>query len=123
MNLLENLQVSPSEGCVKWIYNSREVTIPLSTVGQALEDSVHQKVVVSVCDGKYPKLLKVFNFIGDEECTIEEPEQFQFYFLKEHSVHGVSVVCSSIEPIDGRFDWQFFILYPACELHRFSPSY
>lgn len=123
MNSVKDLKISIEKHCVDWIYGNRKISIPLSNIGQALEDVVNKKIVVSVCEGKYPKKLKVFNFFGDEECVIEEPPQFQFYFLKENSTYGVSVVCSSPEPIDGRFDWQFFISYQKCELQRFSPSY
>ena len=123
MSLVKGLQVNSNKDCVTWHYNGQDVMIRLNAIGQALEDVVHQKIVVSVCDGKYPKQLKVFSLFGSEECTITAPEQFQLYFLQENSMHGVSVVCTSDEPIDGRFDWQFLVLYPSCELKRFSPSY
>lgn len=123
MNLVKDLQINPTTDCVEWIYESQKIAISLSQAGQALEDKVNHKIIVSVTDGKYPKLLKIYNLFGDEECTVKEPQNFQFYFLREHSTYGVSVVCSSREPIDGRFDWQFFIAYPNCELRKFAPSY
>lgn len=123
MSLITDLKLADNKKSVTWFHDGREVNLTFSDAGQVIVDEVNQKIVVAICEGKYPKQLKVYSFHGDEECTLNEPKEFQFYYLQKNSSYGVSVICTTAEPIDGRLDWQFYIEYSSCTLTRFAPAY
>ncbi|SMF14131.1 hypothetical protein SAMN02745866_00911 [Alteromonadaceae bacterium Bs31] len=123
MNTLESIKISEDKSNLTWTYNGEHVHINLENIGQAIEDKVQGKIVVSVCRGKWPYLIKVYSFSGEEIYSISEPKPYEFYYLKAHSDYGVSVICTSKESVDGRMDWQFVIDYSSGQLKRAAPSY
>ncbi len=123
MSDVSNLIISDDKARVSWNYSGNVIEISAKDIGQAIEDTVHGNIVVSLCKGEYPYQIKVFNAAGKVRFTFDEPKQFEFYYLKPHSTFGVSIVCTSDEPVDGRMDWQFEIDYKKGELRRAAPSY
>lgn len=123
MSVIKNLVISDSKNSASWSHNEHSIVINLENISQAIEDTVHNKVIVAICRGKYPYQIKVFSPEGNEEFAFKEPEPFEFYYLKKHSSYGVSIICTSDMPVDGRMDWQFEIDYKTGQLKRSAPSY
>lgn len=123
MSNISDLEVSESRNSVTWVNGVNRIQIELESCGQAIEDPLHNTVVISLLKGKYPYKIKVFDFSGDERLTLKEPDRFEFYYMKKHSIYGVSIICTTNEPVDGRMDWQFAIDYEIGRLDRVSPSY
>jgi len=123
MSKVRDLTVSEAKTSVSWTYLGDGVEVNAKNIGQAIEDEVHGKVVISLCKGRYPYQIKVFELTGEEQFSFDEPRPFEFYYLKQHSRFGVSVVCTTDEPVEGRMDWQFEIDYKAGQLKRVAPSY
>lgn len=122
MNKINELTVNNSKNSVHWIYAGNKIQISADNIGQAVEDTIHEKVLVSLCKGKHPYQIKVYALTGEELLSFNEPELFEFYYLKQHSSYGVSIVCTADEAVDGRMDWQFEINYETGQLIRVAPS-
>ena len=123
MNDTYDVIVNEEKTLVGWNHSGKKVEVKAADIGQAILDEIHGKVVISFCKGEYPYQIKVFDLAGEEEMVFEEPRPFEFYYLKKHSSYGVSIVCTTDEPVDGRMDWQFEIDYTAGELKRAAPSH
>lgn len=123
MSDTSDLIVNEAKTEVAWNYFGEKIQVSANNIGQAIRDDVNGKVVISLCKDEYPYKIKAFDLAGTELFAFDEPTPFEFYFLKKHSAYGVSIVCSTNEPIDGRMDWQFEINYKNGELKRVAPSY
>jgi hypothetical protein len=123
MSDVSDLFINETKTKVSWNYAGNRIQIIADDIGQAVEDIVHEKIIVSLCKGEYPYQIKVFDVTGEELLSFGEPKPFEFYYLKQHSTFGVSIICTTEEPVDGRMDWQFEIDYKKGELKRSAPSY
>jgi hypothetical protein len=123
MSNVSNLIVNETKTAVSWSYAGTDFRFSAQNIGQAIEDAVHERVIISLCKGEYPYQIKVLKWTGEEQFSFDEPKPFEFYYLKKHSIFGVSIVCTSDKPIDGRMDWQFEVDYEAGQLKRVAPSY
>lgn len=119
--MLDDLKIK--EDTVFWCFNGKEIELKLPNVGTALLDKTHKSIVVTILDGKYPKMVVVYDLFGNCLMELDEPEGFEFYYIQCKPNLGVSVTCTSEKRIDGRLDWQFGIDYKKKSLYRHCPSY
>jgi hypothetical protein len=123
MGEVRNLAINEARTSVSWTYDEKEIQINAENIGQCMEDKIHGKIIVSLNKGEHPYQVKVFEITGEQLFLFDDPKPFEFYYLKEHSQFGVSIVCVSDEPVDGRMDWQFEVDYETGQLKRSAPSY
>jgi len=120
--MIENLHVDKNKYTVSWSSDRNSIVLIIPDVETAISDEVNRSVVVSINEGKFPTLIKVYDFQGNEIMTLKEPPSFEFYYIKKHTELGVSIICTTEQRINGRSDWQFGIDYEKKSLFRHCPS-
>ncbi|MEH6456035.1 MAG: hypothetical protein V7749_06920 [Cocleimonas sp.] len=121
--MLDDLKIEVIGDTVSWYSSGKIIELNIPNIGSALLDKNNNSIVVSILDGKYIKVVNVFDLLGNCLMELSEPEGFEFYYMQSKQDLGVSIVCSSDKRIDGRLDWQFLIDYKTKSLYRHCPSY
>lgn len=108
-----------------WIFDRNPINISLDGVNFIQADQ--ERCLIFVLKNKdnenIPCKLNIFNEEGDIVAELNPPEGFKFYYLIPYPKLGVSVVCSTDNPINGWPDWHFGYDDQKRELYRHAPSY
>ena len=123
MTEINELIVNKETSTVEWKWRGSLISKNLTKIDQAMINKNDGVIYILFETENLPKSLALFSGDGTELARLSSPESFEFYYLTEYPEVGVSVVCVSRAPVDGRSDWHFVYNKDSHGLERHCPSY
>lgn len=123
MTEINEFIVNKEADTVEWRWRDDLILKSLPKIDQAMIDKKDGVIYVLFENENLPKSLVLFSSNGTELARLSPPQLFDFYYLTEYPELGVSVVCVSRVPVDGRSDWHFVFNKDKHSLERHCPAY